>query len=1196
LSGVSLPVNRDYIPHSSPRIRKLANLSLNLLSFHFSRIDLKLFSDDLRSACPVEESLLGQILRRYYIQSKRYSRDRIQKYILFKQTIKQLKNLGVYSKISRALLEDLGRLASGTDSPEESVSSIVQRMLKLENMDGIPKSLIVGLNLFDIEISLESMYYDLRFSFEMKNFSAYDYPGTALLDISTSNVTSIRSEGDQEIESEVEFSSPAVHLSMVSKSETLPFGEGGYGNKALYRDDPIHEARTNEWVLDVGFLSIEFDASSVLKILNESTNIKNRILSKFRNSADTENNTYFRDILGEIKRGGLLPSKFYRPFSQCYIETTNDFLFKDAKCEILMATAGKNFCFVSMENFQGMFRHSQQNVLRGSIGNVRLLDLTVTGKRYRDVIWNSRGATRSVMSFLLMSNEVEEEDRHSVSLVLKISDIRACFIYRFLLQAIEFFSKEVAQPICEFIYGNESLPDKKQIESSSSLEVFISIDNGAVVIPRNSLSKDLIGLAFESAFFHIFSSDARWEPPSLDLMHDLNESLIFDSISNTWERSTRYPRKFNDFYGQISEFIMESEFDQFDSEKLGCILSKRNPGLGKVSRIVCCPRHIDVFTSVMECPDDPDSTSFDSSSIEAFQFSGPLFNEVSHGERTTSSRETAESQRWQIITRKATHLDVVIDIYEKSMNLLFCDSRNYEGLDLALSQSEFYLILAFWFDNFHEIIPDCDGDWDPNIEGSQFLQNSALDTVGEFGSTSYFSYLVHRQFSFEILVVQGMLTLAAGLDRNYFEKQIPSHDYLTKYESMSRSDLFFDHPFFQQVDRKFSFSPNSISEVYPLCQIVARGIVVYVKSDLDVVHIGVTVGKAKIFDGRIPVSAPSNLVLEVLDEQGDNDLYRFDILNFDEFFPVGEPLDFSYNSVSPINIGIILSTRVNWMHIQVLVASANMIIHNLDLSFLIGEFFSCYFRFQGYGNPAIDAFYVLDPVSLPYGGTDFKLFLKQPHVSIVETISSSGAFVESDSIVMYRYTFDTSGSYKVTYDLQHLTLVLVPEFNYLHNYRGSRGSSGFGSSKTIIEFMTLFLFQHYNRHEDTEDFKLEIFPSTPNTKLKSAFGGRKDVAGVEIVIPEANFQPSPGSITKYFPDDSCDIVISFEDIVLLIGLIRALTTSPQPSTDTDSLPFYQKISHFCLFARINGIKALLIDNVLGMHLPFFQVCFSYWSS
>jgi hypothetical protein len=731
-----------------------------------------------------------------------------------------------------------------------------------------------------------------------------------------------------------------------------------------------------------------------------------------------------------------------------------------------------------------------------------------------------------------------------------------------------------------------------EVQKRISTEIYISAQDGSVVVPRNSQCTDLISLHFDSALFHLYSICDPWNHPSTSELCESTNRLIYNPETNNWNRSEITPHLYDGTYAQLYDLIGSSFEQTFDDSSdynnlKQLIKSRRNETeLEKpIFRILCCPRNVDIYTSVDSLvPNESNSTNYTawSESLET-----PIFQNVKHGQSVFQPAIKFSSQSWQILTRSAIHLNVVVDLLPTSMKLLFCDARCTETIDIAATQSEFYLLLGFWFDNFHEIVEDVHLSAD-QLDTYSFPDKT--DGICDYGSTSYLSYFINRKMEFEILVIFSQFSLSMGLEKAYFPRKVPSHEYLQKCETMTRSELFLDHPFFSPADKKTYQNGNFGQEIYPLGRLETRSVLVRVQADLDVVQIGITVGAVRAFDGRLPPS-PNSVVLEVCDTAFKSpSSYCYGLVDFFEIFSVLDPTEFTYVSPTPLSVGIVLSSRLNWMNINLALEDANLRIQNLDICFLISEYFSCYFRFFEFGNPALSAYYQLDSSIIPLGGTDFRIFLRKPHIAVLDSECISAFFLESEDRVMYRYAYDTSGSYKTLYDIRNLTLVLVPEFSFQQNYRGIRGSSGFGNSKTVVEYMNFLLFQHFNRFDNLEDVKLElVYSETSRLSQSNTFRMRNDIPGLDIVIPETSFTNSPASFSTNFPSESCDVVISFEDIVQLKKMIDSLLSSPSTEPKEEKPSYFEKLSHFCMFAKVSGIKLLLIDNVLGMHLPFFQV-------
>jgi hypothetical protein len=1283
----SAEVSHLEISPSLPRIRKLSQLSISFIFIQFQEVSVKFLKEELHVASEDSDDLLMKVLSNFASKMRKFSDDPVNQYLLFSQASNQLRNMEIGdSVVARLLCKVTEDCENYSDHRKVQMLKPFIAELNISRTDTSFQAFIFCVKLTDVWLSVESMMYDSRVSLGICQFNVFNNTASSLLhagdarkpDGSSFRLSSRRSLVEEEtlvpdeksscvdedddraelfsIPSSAEGDGEENHrilplafsLQLNSRSEKFPFGEGGFSSRVLYEEFVFHEKRNNEWIVELDLLSVEFDAVYVLMVLNELSKIKNKVIDF--TAAVSEK------VPARTTANGSLVQRhdsiFFRKAacSSAVQIHSHDISFNINRLDIILASTQDNFCFIRSERCQGLFSHSQQNDFRGNIGRLHLYDLTSIGKVYREVLWKGQREDRDFespsVSFLAINEETE--NARVMTIVLRLRFLRVTFLYRFLIQMIVFISDQIVSPIQEFL-GTDSTSDAAERPPSVQnikpleLEVLLMIDDTSVYIPRNSCSFDIIGLSVDSAVVRICSVPSCFvAPASSDFRNDLSDSvLVFEHETNRWRRAlpsmeSLYPPHLSD----LRRVVQASDADPFKKSESydvlkNLLLQNRNYIRigGEVFRIASLLRDINIFVTLATTNGLFDEISVNANSYRfncLFELVSPSLTEIEVHHRV-ARKGIQHNQIWRLVTRHSANLDVIIDFFGSNMKLLFCDVPLSRTLDLALCQSELYLIISFWFDNFHEVASseiDENNSMMNEMVGQLSHHTSASD-ISEFGggastrlgpeyrevlrnsygSSAYFSYFLHRQFSFELLVVQSKLELSAAIDQGMFDREIPSVESLRQYESTKRSQLSVTHPFFVLSETHLDQNNNRTLydfDVYPVARLIIQGAVVHITSDDDVTHIGVTASMVDVIDGCHPLE--NNVLLTF---KSFPHTVRYGSVQFEELFNIQSCSDYRLSSDGlPLCLGILLSSKLNWMNINLFLDSADLFVSNLDICLILGEYFSCYFRFSEYGHPGLQAFYQLDGSVLPYGGLDFRLLLHKPHVSVWNPASSSIVFVEADNGVLYRYMYDSNNGVKTSYDLQSLALVYVPDCNESVSYRSARGSSGFGAAKTIIEFINVFVFQQFCGLENRQDLKIEITSSedTSCTSLSGSclsnkkeihnFAIRDQVAGLEITMPETNYLNSLVTFSKKFPLESGDIVVSFEDLLSVVAILQAFWGGSRSddisvisaSESKPEVPSYlDGFTAFNCFGKVSGIKLLLIDNVLGMHLPFFQV-------
>jgi hypothetical protein len=476
-----------------------------------------------------------------------------------------------------------------------------------------------------------------------------------------------------------------------------------------------------------------------------------------------------------------------------------------------------------------------------------------------------------------------------------------------------------------------------------------------------------------------------------------------------------------------------------------------------------------------------------------------------------------------------------------------------------------------------------------------------------------------------------------------------------------------------------------VNKLLPLADISFTGMMAHIQSDDDATHFSLGTGKCEMYDMRNPhqIAIPLALRLAPADDPtshehvhqrqraasnetkrtgtdhrrlyGYSDFnFGFDLLPSEMYLPPDLPLKVSY----------IQSEETNWMTCNVGMDLLDLNIHNLDITLLVGDFFSCYFRFPEYGHPGIQAYERLTaPYVIPYGGVDTRVFVYRPHISLMKSplnIQSPGLLLETEGGVYFRYTLDTENTVKMDLNIYSLAVILVKRYRPPSQYRGVRGASGSGKGvRTLIEFLNIAMAYHFVVSQNRLDFKLLV--SGPDEEsddedeaedthaaaaaAAAGLGNSRrgnttsyvDLHGEQLRLGSSAV-PHPHSVYPLVPSRtdftplSCDIVTSYEDLTFCMSLINkflqldAVTTAQEPdgtpemkqsgsakhTPDADSQapsqsnsfrsrsrshseasdasvePGPQPCAIFSVVV-VAGVRLMIVDNVLGLHLPLVQV-------
>lgn len=438
-------------------------------------------------------------------------------------------------------------------------------------------------------------------------------------------------------------------------------------------------------------------------------------------------------------------------------------------------------------------------------------------------------------------------------------------------------------------------------------------------------------------------------------------------------------------------------------------------------------------------------------------------------------------------------------------------------------------------------------------------------------------------------------------------------------------------------------------EVIPIAEAQAKSILLHVKNDSDGTRLFISGSDLIAFDCRQSTSTIHPLILRLAslrNKTKDEDLKYYSLFERNEVYHYGftdfsfglnsNSMNFQHHHQVPFQFSLLRSAASNWMTMNIGVDGADIKLEKVDLALLLADFFSVYFRFPEYGHPGVTAYTKLPPKDIPYGATDLRLFITRPHLAFVQNpmqLNSPALLVEADRGIYFRYIGDTAESTKFYLNGNDLAAVLVKRYRPPVVYRGARGSSGSGRGvRTTLEFLNFVFFYHYCAANHQSNIKFEIFNPEPEADENMARCADQvldiydETFGTDsIEIPEPTCLQSITQVKKEFPAASCDIVTCYEDIVFSVDVIKKFlsvgetkVSSPKSSHGSSNgnnskpvSPTHQvkaplirstgeqeketvgsttpNPANMYVIGVLSGIRFMLVDNVLGLHLPLFQV-------
>lgn len=304
---------------------------------------------------------------------------------------------------------------------------------------------------------------------------------------------------------------------------------------------------------------------------------------------------------------------------------------------------------------------------------------------------------------------------------------------------------------------------------------------------------------------------------------------------------------------------------------------------------------------------------------------------------------------------------------------------------------------------------------------------------------------------------------------------------------------------------------------------------------------------------------------------------------------VGQPTDKLFTAIKVLSVR---SLTTNWQTNNIGLHLADLSLSNVDFIWLIMDYFSVYFSIPAFGHPGALAYSRIPPADIPYCGKDVRLFVTRPHICVIEEplVSNPQAqslIIESDRGLFYRYIADhPHGSVKMDLRVFDIAAILMRTYRAPVLARCLRGAAGSGRGvRTLVEFFNCNYSYHFDKLASQLDMALELFRS-PTPTISSSAGSHIDGnttnnrAGSTVTrsddhhlpstldfvnLDAEEFQLKPATIShprtvfpltsaataaEYhgsnlnnvsaaFPLDSCNVVISYEDLLFLNHVVNS---------------------------------------------------------
>jgi len=253
---------------------------------------------------------------------------------------------------------------------------------------------------------------------------------------------------------------------------------------------------------------------------------------------------------------------------------------------------------------------------------------------------------------------------------------------------------------------------------------------------------------------------------------------------------------------------------------------------------------------------------------------------------------------------------------------------------------------------------------------------------------------------------------------------------------------------------------------------------------------------------------------------------------------------------------------------------------------------------------------------------DIRLWMNRPHLVLPQdplNIDGVCILLESDAGVFYRYKTLGYDLWNQEVCAKDLAIVAMKSYMSPAESRGIRGMSGTGKNiATLIEGLSVSFNQNNNYVSNHNDMCITI------PVLHSEFMDAGRMSGIESpdIAPSNFFVPEPKAVSPIIIPSRhlglyiCDIVLSYDEIYILSDVLGGFT-GPNPEDElpkaspkldrketvksglskeessvsySSGAPSEVDSPTYSINLSISGIKFILVDPVLGMHLPIAKIC------
>lgn len=556
---------------------------------------------------------------------------------------------------------------------------------------------------------------------------------------------------------------------------------------------------------------------------------------------------------------------------------------------------------------------------------------------------------------------------------------------------------------------------------------------------------------------------------------------------------------------------------------------------------------------------------------------------------------------------------------ENAIHLDLSFAQNILILDVFYNISESFSI----FDGGTKHGGGGDGDIDADMDDGGGMFSFEKDTM-KYGSQQYCAYLVNQVTHFEVVMAVHVWDLKMSIEAS--QKNI--------FTSLQAPE---DTP---------------MDAMIPLAVVKTTNAVFHFKVGGDVIRMAMGFGGFNLADIRQPARSIPQLCDLIRAQYSQSSVRYSSYADFSYGLTLSPSLETLETPCDlPFQLSSFACSSSKWNTSNVGIGWIDANIKTQHIFRTISEYF-CHYYYKpniGVSRPYSRAFLGRsDKTIVNYSAFDYRIFLFKPNVCVAKNpmlLESETLMVETDNGIFCRLTLDSNMSYRIETQLNSLAIVIFKKRQ--EGLRGLRGISGSGRGvRTAVEFLCCSFAYHYDAVSNSIDMIINLHPSSlrptdvtqhdedgsayddnffcqdethhsdrdedksPSVKrISTAYTGQKGNDQPKYINLDAEFiefttiswmdakcvYPLETPCTRS-SKSSCDIVTSCDDFFFifqcLIDFFGDLTFLKTLESAFDAGQNEQEDSvSLYLIARLECVKLVLVDDVLGLHQPLLQLFF-----